>query len=216
MILALTLLALRPPAPDETARFARWEKEIVAIEKRLKENPPPAGGVVFAGSSSIRLWNLKASFPDRGYTNVGFGGAEIRDVTHFVGRIVTPARPSVVVFYAGDNDIASGRTPDNVLADFRAFCAAVHADLPKCRVLFLSVKTSVARLKKVADQTRANARVKEFCATDPRVEFVDVASALLGSDGKPVPELFAKDGLHLSPAGYEKWTAVVNAALAKK
>ncbi|MDB5305912.1 MAG: GDSL-like Lipase/Acylhydrolase [Gemmataceae bacterium] len=215
MFLTLTLIALGPPAAEDADRFARWEKEIAAIEKRLKDAPPKEGGVVFAGSSSIRLWDLKTSFPDRGYVNVGFGGAEVRDVAHFAARIVAPHKPGAVVFYAGDNDVASGRKPGQVLADFRAFCAAVHKDVPKCRVLFLSIKPSVARWKRFDDQKKTNSLVKEFCATDPRLAFVDVVPAMLGPDGTPAPELFAKDGLHLSPAGYEKWTAAVAAALGK-
>jgi lysophospholipase L1-like esterase len=215
VLLTLTLIALQPPAAGDAGRFARWEKEIAAVEKRLKEKPPKDGGVIFAGSSSIRLWDLKRSFPDQMYANVGFGGSEIRDVTHFAARIITPYKPGTIVFYAGDNDVASGRKPGQVAADFRAFCAAVHADLPKCRVLFVSIKPSLARWKRFDEQQKANALVKEFCATDPRLAFVDVGPAMLGPDGMPIPGLFAKDGLHLSPAGYEKWAAEVKKALAR-
>lgn len=201
--------------PADADRAARWEKEIAAIEKRLKADPPKPGGVVFAGSSSTRLWNLNKSFPGKGYVNVGFGGSEIRDCTHFAPRIITALKPSVVVLYAGDNDIAAGRKPGQVLADFQAFAAAVHKELPKCRVLFIAVKPSIARWKKNDDQKKANALVKEFCGTDPRLGFVDIVPAVLGPDGKPLPELFQKDGLHLSPAGYEKWTAIVKSAIEK-
>lgn len=213
--LLLLPVLVQPAAPLSADRAARWEKEVAAIEKRLKENPPKPGGVVFAGSSSTRLWNLNKSFPGKGYVNVGFGGSEIRDCTHFAPRIITRLKPSVVVLYAGDNDIAAGRKPGQVLADFQAFAAAVHKELPKCRVLFIAVKPSIARWKKIDDQKKANALVKEFCGTDPRLAFVDIVPAMLGPDGKPLPELFQKDGLHLSPAGYEKWTAVVKTAIEK-
>lgn len=216
MLLTLALIALQPPAdPKDAERFAKWEKEVAAIEKRLKDAPPKAGGVVFAGSSSIRLWDLKKSFPGRDYGNVGFGGSQIRDCTHFAARLVTPFKPKAVVFYAGDNDVAAGRTPEQVCNDFRAFCAAVHNDVPKCRVLFVAVKPSIARWKQYDAQTKANRLVKDVCAADPRLGFVDIVPVMLGPDGMPVAELFAKDGLHLSPAGYEKWTAAVKAALEK-
>jgi lysophospholipase L1-like esterase len=42
---------------------------------------------------------------------------------------------------------------------------------------------------------------------------VDVASPMLGGDGRPKPELFVEDGLHMTPAGYDIWTAVVSQAL---
>jgi lysophospholipase L1-like esterase len=212
MLLTLALIALQP---TDTERFAKWEKEVAAIEKRLKAAPPKAGGVIFSGSSSIRLWDLKKSFPGQGYVNVGFGGSEVRDCTHFAPRLITPYQPRAVVFYAGDNDIASGRTPEQVRDDFKAFCAAVHKDVPKCRILFVAVKPSISRWKKFDVQQKANALVKAACGADERLGFIDIVPAMLGPDGMPVPGLFAKDGLHMSPAGYEKWTAAVSAALAK-
>jgi lysophospholipase L1-like esterase len=210
-------IAVQPPAASKDAgRFAKWEKEIAAIEKRLADAPPKTGSLVFAGSSSIRLWNLKKSFPDLDAVNVGFGGSQIPDSTHFAPRIILPLKPSAIVFYAGDNDIAAGRKPAQVAADFEAFAAAVHKDLPKCRVLFVAVKPSIARWKQFDTQTKANALVKEFCEKDERLTFVDVVPQMLGDDGMPVADLFAKDGLHLSAAGYEKWTEAVKSALGDK
>lgn len=214
MILALALVALQPAPKDaDAARIERWEKEVTAIEKRLKDAPPKAGGVVFAGSSSTRLWKLDESFPGKGYVNVGFGGSEVRDSTHVVPRLISPHRPKAVVLYAGDNDINAGRTPEQVAADFRAFVAAVHKDVPDCKVYFVAVKPSVARWAKYEVQSKANALVKAACAADPKLRYVDIVPAMLGPDGKPLPELFVKDGLHLSPAGYARWTAAVSAAL---
>ena len=41
--------------------------------------------------------------------------------------------------------------------------------------------------------------------------YIDVVSPMLGDDGKPKEELFVKDGLHLSPKGYE----ILNEAVRK-
>ena len=32
---------------------------------------------------------------------------------------------------------------------------------------------------------------------------------MLGADGRPRPELFREDGLHMTPAGYALWTGIV-------
>ncbi len=214
-MLALLPLLLLQPAPKDADRFAKWEPQIAAIEKRLKESMPEPGGVFFAGSSSIRLWDLKKSFPEKSYVNVGFGGSQIRDCTHFVPRLITPHRPATIVLYAGDNDVAAGRTAEQVLADFKAYCRDVHADLPKCRILFIPIKPSLARWKQIDEQKKANELVQDYCGTDPRLGYVDIVPLMLGSDGKPDPKLFAKDGLHMGAAGYEKWTTAVAAALRK-
>jgi hypothetical protein len=210
--IALAIAALGQPRKDAN-RAAKWENEVAAIEKRQTENPPEKGGIVFAGSSTIRLWDLARSFPDWKATNSGFGGSEIRDVTHYADRLVFKHDPRAIIFYAGDNDINSGRTPDQVLADFRAFVEATHKTLPKTHVYFVVIKPSPARWKQYETQTKANALVKDFCAKDDRLTYVDVVPLLLGKDGKPREELYAKDRLHLSPAGYEILAEAVKKAV---
>lgn len=215
-MLIVPLLFAQPPvapAPREVDPFARWEKNIAAIEKRLTANPPAPGSVFFAGSSSIVQWDVKKSFPDAGYVNVGFGGSVIADSTHFASRILTPYKPGTIVFYAGDNDIGRGGKPEQVLADFQAFIAVVRKDNPKCRVLFIAVKPSIARWKLFEVQKKANALVKAYCESEKGLTFVDVVPLMLRADGTPDPELFVKDGLHMTPKGYELWTAAVSKAL---
>jgi lysophospholipase L1-like esterase len=211
-LLGLPLSVLAPPAKD-AERFARWEKEVAAIEERQAEKPPEKGGIVFTGSSTIRLWDLKKSFPAWTATNSGFGGSEVRDVTHFADRLVFRHEPRAIVFYAGDNDINSGRTPEQVAADFRAFAEATHKALPKTRIYFIAIKPSPARWKQYETQSEANRLVKDFCAKDDRLSYIDVAPLLLGKDGKPREELYAKDRLHLSPAGYEVLMEAVKKAV---
>lgn len=217
MMTLLLAVALQPPVapPQEQDRFARWEKDIAAIEKRLAASPPQPGAIFFAGSSSVVRWDLKKSFPDLNAVNVGFGGSVIRDSTHFVPRIIAPHKPAAIVFYAGDNDLNGTRKPEEVADDFKAFVAAVHKDVPKCRILFLSVKPSTARWKRFDEQTKANALIRTICGRDEKLLYVDLVSPMLGSDGMPKPELFVKDGLHLSQAGYDLWNPVVRKALGK-
>jgi len=197
----------------EPARIQKWEKDIVAIEKRQADKPPEQGGIVFAGSSTVRGWDLSKSFPEWKATNCAFGGSEIRDVTHFAERIILKHEPKTIVFYAGDNDINSNRKPEQVLADFRAFAETVHKQLPKTRIYFICIKPSLARRKQFETQSKANALVKELCGKDERLNYIDIVPGMLGKDGEPIPELFVKDGLHLTPKGYEVLNKAVRIAL---
>ena len=58
-----------------------WEKQIRAFEKKERKRPAPKGAVVFAGSSTIRLWGGltrdMAPLPavQRGIRSGGFDGA---------------------------------------------------------------------------------------------------------------------------------------------
>ena len=202
----LLLLSLGQLPAD---RVAKWEKEVAGIEARLAKDKPPAGGVVFAGSSTMRLWKLDESFPGAGHVNAGFGGSEVRDCTHFAPRLVLPLKPATVVFYAGGNDLAAGRSPRQVADDFAAFCKAV----PVPRILFVSIRPSVKRWELFDQETEANKLVRAACANDSRLRYIDAVPSLLGADGRPRADLLVADQLHLNAAGYVVLAKVVGEAL---
>jgi lysophospholipase L1-like esterase len=202
-----------PGRTQESARWARWEPAITAFERQDRAKPPPKQGIVFVGSSTIRLWDLARSFAGLDVINRGFGGSELADSVHFAPRIVLPYEPRTVVLYAGDNDIAAGRSPERVSADFRDFVRLVHARLPKTRIVFLSIKPSKQRWRLYPTARRANALIEEMCKSDDRLVYVDLATPMLGADGTPRPELFVGDGLHLSPKGYELWASLLKPQL---
>lgn len=186
-----------------------WAKEMAAFEAQDRSAPPEPGGIVFVGSSSIRLWDLSRSFPGMRALNRGFGGSQIEDSTRHAGLLVVRHRPRTVVFYAGDNDLAAGKSPATVAADFRAFVATVRRDLPETRIAFIGIKPSLQRWGLIGKVREANGLIRAFCETDDRLGFVDVDGAMLGWDEKPRKELFVADGLHMTAKGYEVWTALV-------
>jgi lysophospholipase L1-like esterase len=213
-LLALTLalastrrLAARGQAAPAVAD--KWAAEIAAFAAADDTSPFPSGGVVFVGSSSIRLWDLAAAFPGRPVLNRGFGGTQILDSVRHVDRLVIRHKPAIVIFYAGDNDLAAGRTPQQVHADFATFVGQVHAALPATRIAFIGIKPSIARWALIAQVREANRLVRDSCDRDDRLGYVDVDAAMLGWDGKPRPELFVQDGLHMTAKGYEIWNMLV-------
>ena len=191
-----------------TAQADKWAKEMAAFEEQDR-NDPAIGGVVFVGSSSIRLWDLKKSFPDLPALNRGFGGSEIPDSVAHVDLLVIRHKPRIVVFYAGDNDIAAGRTPQQVFDDYKAFVEKIHTALPATRIAFIAIKPSILRWALVDKVRATNTLVREYAATDDRLGFVDVDGPMLGWDEKPRKDLFVADGLHMTPKGYELWTTLV-------
>jgi lysophospholipase L1-like esterase len=188
---------------QEKTTFDKWEKEIARLEDQDKVKLPEEKGIVFVGSSTIRLWDLKKSFPDLDTINRGFGGSQLADSVHFAPRIVLKYKPRTVVLYAGDNDLAAGKTPEQVAADFREFVRLMHRALPKTRIVFLSIKPSVKRWNIWDKIKKANARIEVICNRDSRCSYVDDSKVILGTDGKPQAALFQKDGLHLNEKGYE-------------
>ncbi len=197
-------------ASADDDRFAKWEKEIARFEEQDKQTPPAKGRTLFVGSSSIRLWDLKSTFPEQPVVNRGFGGSQIPDATHFVDRIVLPHEPRTIVFYSGDNDINAGRSAEQVAADFEQFTAKVWDKLPKTRIVFIAIKPSPARAKHFETQKAANERIRRFAVGHHRLSILDVVPAMLDESGQPREELYRKDKLHLNAAGYELWTRLLN------
>jgi lysophospholipase L1-like esterase len=195
-------------AQNATATTDKWAKEMAAFEEQDLKNPA-IGGVVFVGSSSIRLWDLGKYFPGVPALNRGFGGSEIPDSVSHADLLVIKHKPTTVIFYAGDNDIANGRTPQQILDDYKAFVAKVHAALPTTRIAFVGIKPSIQRWALVDKVRAANALVRDYAGTDDRLGYIDVDNPMLGWDEKPRKELFIADGLHMTPKGYEIWTALV-------
>ena len=187
---------------QEKSPSAKYEKEIAAFEKKDKEAPPPQEGILFVGSSTIRLWKLDKSFPELHAINRGFGGSQLADSVYFAPRIVLKYRPRTVVLYAGDNDLAGKKSPEQVFADFQTFAALIHKELPKTKLIFIAIKPSIKRWDIRDKGQKANALIEAYCKEDPRRLFVDLAPAILGKDGKPQADLFIKDGLHLNEKGY--------------
>lgn len=183
-----------------------YEPEVQLLERKLRINPPPPHGIAFYGSSSVRLWEtLHHDFPELPIYNLGFGGSTLAACVHFFERLVVPCKPGTLVFYAGDNDLGDGQPPQHVQRSFRHLKQQVRTHLGNTRFVFLSIKPSPARWALRERILRANALIQAELADWPNAQYVNLYHAMLGADGTPRPELFAADGLHLSPEGYRVW-----------
>jgi len=194
-----------PQVPTQVSNVA-WAGDMAQFAAQDAATPPPRGGIEFIGSSSIRMWeSLAADFPGQPVFNRGFGGSEVRDSTWYADRIVIPYAPCKVFFYAGDNDLNSGRSPAQVHDDVVAFVNRVHRDLPRTTVEYISIKPSPSRANLLPAINDANARIKATLATLPNTGYTDVYTPMLGADGQPRAALFREDMLHMTPEGYAIW-----------
>ena len=199
--------------PAAKPNFEKWEASIRKFEVQDKDSPQPKMANLFVGSSSIRMWKLDQSFPKFKTINRGFGGSEIADSIHFADRIILKHQPTVVLLYAGDNDISHGKFAETVTADFRKFVSAVRKELPDVEIGFIAIKPSIKRWNLASEMRKANKAVASICEKDDHLTYVDIFKPMLGEDGKPRPELFLKDGLHLNEEGYKLWASIVRPLL---
>jgi lysophospholipase L1-like esterase len=179
-----------------------FEPEIEALQAKLVDPPPRP--IVFYGSSSIRLWKtLSQDLPDYAVLNCGFGGSRLTDCLYFAPRVVTPLKPSAVIIYAGDNDLATGAAPEQVFDAFRQLFFALRTTSPELPIAFVSVKPCPARFKYIHSIERFNQLVDDFLGTQSNADYIDIFSDLLGPDHQPIVSLFRSDQIHLSQAGYQ-------------
>jgi len=208
----------KAPATQPKAAPAadRWEAEIAKFEAADKTTPPPKDAVLFVGSSSIRLWDLKKSFPDVAAINRGFGGSQMSDAARHARRLINVYKPRLIVLYEGDNDLQSKRTPEQVAADFDTLLKTVRADLPTTPMLVIGCKPSPSRWTLIEQQRATNRLLAERCTKDGHAQLLDWEKSLLGTDGQPRPELFRPDRLHLNEDGYKIWNDLLKPHLAAK
>ncbi|MDR3444972.1 MULTISPECIES: SGNH/GDSL hydrolase family protein [unclassified Dyella] len=211
----LTSLVASAITHADGAPPSHWQPDIAAFEASDHTHPPARHGVLFIGSSSIQFWkSLAEDFPGIPVINRGFGGSALTDSTYYADRIVWPYKPSLIVMYAGDNDINDGASSDRVLASFQSFVARAREGVPGVPIVYVSIKPSLARLALWPTMKAANDKIRDWAATQKSIRFVDVAPAMLDAQGKLRPELFRPDGLHMQPAGYALWIAALKPVLA--
>ncbi len=216
LFLFVMLFALSARAQTAYTRIGLWQKEVDAFLEADKKEFPPKNAVLLIGSSSFRMWtNSAQAFPKFKTINRGFGGTEFEDAIYYAKDIVLPYKPKLILVYEGDNDIASGKSVEQVFKDYKTFVALVHKSLPKTRIAFVSIKPSPSRENLWDKFRQLNALVKAETEKDKRLGFVDIWNQMLTGDGKARDELYLEDRLHMKPAGYEIWRDALMPIIAK-
>lgn len=202
--------------PDDPL-VSRWESHIADLEALDKASRDPEDAILFIGSSSIRLWDSihedMAPYPA---VRRGYGGACYRDLRHFASRLVTAHQPRAIVIFVA-NDITSPETsphPEQVMIDVRATQAQIRERHPEVPILYVAVTPTESRWSAWPTVQRLNRMIEEMCRDASNSFFIPTARHFLDSTtGRPVPELFRDDRLHLSRAGYKVWAGVIRGAL---
>ena len=175
-----------------------------------KADFPEGIEILFAGSSSIRFWkSLEKDMNPLKVLNRGFGGAQISHVNYHFEEVIKPYNPEAIVFFCGTNDIAALKTPEETIDDFKIFLDKVRTDLPSTHVFVIGIKPSVAREYLKEEELSYNKSIQDMSRSDDLLTFIDVWDEMLTDDGKPNPDLYVDDGLHMNEKGYIVWTKLV-------
>jgi GDSL-like Lipase/Acylhydrolase family len=188
---------------DEINNFKAWDAK----------NSFPKHAILFAGSSSIRFWESHDAFPSFPIINRGFGGSHISDMLYYYNQIIGKYDPSVIVFYCGDNDIAAGKSVEQVFNDYTNLTARILHDFSTVKFIYLPIKPSSSRWNFWSKMNELNLRIKAYNQQNKELYYLDTATPILGADGKPNDSLFRPDHLHLNPTGYAIWNRILQPEL---
>lgn len=188
-----------------------FENEIKAFKAKDSVNMPAPGGILFIGSSSIRMWtDLTKHFPGKPIIMRGVGGSKMSQwEKYFLPSVVYPYKPAKIFMYVGDNDINDGATAQNVYDDFVKVLGKVKAEVPDVEFYLMSLKLSPSRYKHNDEILLADKMINDFIKKQKKTHYLDVNTPLLNTKALPDSVYFKPDMLHLKLNGYEKWEQVI-------
>jgi lysophospholipase L1-like esterase len=192
--------------------------DIVKFQQADSQSKPPAGSILFIGSSSFTFWRDVADyFPGYTIVNRAFGGSTLADLIRYQDFIVYPYEPKQIVIYCGENDFASSDTitVETVVNRFKQLYWDIRLRLPRVPISYVAMKPSPSRRHLLPKFSAANAQIRDFLRKQKRTSFIDVYPAMLQPDGQPIGEIFTKDSLHMNANGYVIWQKIIKPHLKK-
>lgn len=195
-----------------------WEPEIVKFEQLDKTESYPDNAVLFAGSSSIRLWKtLAADMEPYDVIQRGYGGSKLSDFAVYADRIFSPHKCRAVVMFIA-NDItgsASDKSPEEVKKLFLNVLKTFRKTNPRAPFFWIAVTPTSSRWKAWPQIKIVNEIIRKECENHRNTYFIKTDYAFLNDKGEPKDELFVSDKLHLNPEGYKVWTDIIKGELNK-
>jgi lysophospholipase L1-like esterase len=179
---------------------------------------PPTHPILFVGSSSFTKWtDIQNYFPGYAVLNRGFGGSTLTDLLRYEEDVIFKYDPKQIVIYCGENDLAASDTVTAAMvADrFKKLFSEIRTVYPKVPIVFISLKPSPSRWYMKDRAMTANDMIGKYLKKEKNAQFVSVWKAMLGPDGKPMPDIFIEDNLHMNAKGYEIWQKILEPYLMK-
>ena len=95
---ALVMIQTSAKADAANPDPLRFENEIKEFEEADRKQFPAAGGALFYGSSSFRMWKtMENDFAPLPVIRRGFGGSHMSDAVFFASRAALPYKPKVEI-----------------------------------------------------------------------------------------------------------------------
>jgi uncharacterized protein (DUF1684 family)/lysophospholipase L1-like esterase len=199
---------------------ANYDEQVQKIVSKANHLPHHESRIVFAGSSTFRLWeNMAESFPNYEVINAGIGGSCFEDLYAYREELISATNPDILVIYEGDNDIAhqyeNHEIPSSkgIVKHAYELFLWIKSNHPEMEVIFLSPKPSPLRWKYRSTYFKINQELEKLCTDYFGFKFVNCWPDLTDDNGDVLNQYFQKDQLHLNNIGNEVIGRLINLSL---
>ena len=203
---------------EDLQEVKNWNSEIEKFEDLDKTESYPSNSILFAGSSSIRLWStLSADMSPYQVIQRGYGGAKLSDLAVYANRIFSPHTCSAIVIFVA-NDITGteqDKDPEEVAALFKNVLKTIRKSHPSTPVFWIAITPTPSRWKVWPEIKNANSLIENICMHKSNTYFIRSDFAFLNENGMPIEEYFVSDKLHLSEKGYKVWNELIKGEITK-
>lgn len=176
--------------------------------------PVTSDDIIFLGNSITNGAEWCELFSDPHVKNRGISGDTAEGVYDRLAPILS-GKPKKIFLMIGINDVARGRTTDEIAGGIRAIAERIVAESPSTQLYLQSIlpvndcfgkfEGHTSRYRQVAE---INAEIRRM-ASEMKVVYIDIYSRFAEPvSGKMRPEL-TNDGLHLLGTGYLLWRDIV-------
>jgi len=182
--------------------------------KNMFDNLPDIRGeIIFLGNSITDGGEWFELLGNKKCLNRGISG----DVTEGVLlRLpgITRVKPAKIFLLIGINDIARGKSVQEVTANYRLILEKIKAETPATKVFIesvLPVNYGTVKMASLKDKTplilELNVNLRALAA-EYNYTYVDLFT-LMADENKNLPEKYSVDGLHLKYAAYKAWADAI-------
>jgi hypothetical protein len=219
LVLSIFILSCSPVTKYRTLpEVIAWEGQIQTFEQMDKDEQYSPDAVLFAGSSSIKLWStLEKDMAPYPVIQRGYGGAMLSDFAVYANRLIAPHKCSAIVIFIA-NDITGGKndkSPREVAALFGDVLKTIRKTHPDTPVFWIAVTPTPSRWDVWNVIKDAGSRISKICENNKNTYYIHTDFAFLDENGKPRADLFREDKLHLNQKGYAIWTEIIKKELNK-
>lgn len=173
------------------------------------------GEIIFLGNSITEGGNWRVLFPDKNVINRGISG-DVTDGILLRLKEVTASEPIKVFLLIGTNDLARGKSIDDVITVIDSIISQIKAESRRTKIYLQSILPVNPKVgtKFTGHKNNhlkiieANRRLKAL-AQAKNISYVDVHRSMRNSK-KYLRSRYTYDGLHLSEKGYVKWAKTIH------